>query len=234
MFYDWLTSYWPQMIQPFSLQKEIFNLPFLFLFLQPLRLLGPYGSVICIQIFSIFIIISIGKRLGLSPLRIALVLLSPPVLWNIFVGQIDGLMMLAYILPAGWSVPVTIMKPQTTFGAAWREFRINPLRTVAISAILIFVAFLIWRWPFSIDPGSPLNLADPWNWSFWPWGLLLLPLLFIKDKRGGMFVSPFLFPYAALQSLIGPILVVATMPGGVFFPIWLLTWIRWSQIYLTP
>jgi len=235
MLYDWLRYFWPQLMNPWTLGKGIFNLPFIFILLQPLRLLGPYGSAIFLQLISVFIITILGRKMGLSIFRLTLVLLSPPVFWNIFMGQIDGLMMVAYLLPAVWSIPFVLTKPQTTFGEIWRAVKLRPIITVFLVILLIVLAYVIWGWPFRIiepDTWGALDFDSQWNWSIWPWGLLLLPLLLIKDWRGRMFASPFLFPFVGVQSLIGPMLVVATLPRLVFVSIWFMTWIRWFRIHV--
>ena len=50
-----------------------------------------------------------------------------------------------------------------------------------------------------------------------------------KNNSAGMFLSPFVFPYAGLQSLIGPVLAAAAKaPIWLFILFWLLLWLRWA------
>ena len=230
MFYDWLTYFWPQIQNPFTIQNGIFNVPWLFILLQPLRFLGPYGSVIVVEVASVFVLIKLGKTLQLPVYRIVLVIFSPPVLFHIIMGQIDGLLMISYLVPSYLAAGLAFLKPQTTLGAGIQAIRRRPL-SLSIVIVLLATAWVIWDWPFSVTGlRSKVQLGfntNLWIWSFWPIGIITLPLLFFRDRRGGMFASPFIFPYAAVQSLVGPMLVVATLPIWVFLPIWVSVWIRW-------
>lgn len=231
MFSDWLGYFWPQIQNPWVLQRGVFNLPWLFILLQPLRLFGPHAGVIIIEVVSIFVVIKIGMLLKLSVWRILLVLFSPPMLWNIYMGQVDGLLMLAYLVPPYFAVFLTLAKPQSNFGAGLKAVFLQPWSLTIILSLLIS-SWVIWGWPFSITQpavGGPFK-ASMWNWSYWPFGLLSAPLLFIKDIRGRIFASPFIFPYAGLQSLIGPMLVIATLPYWVALPLWAASWVRWAYM----
>lgn len=226
MFYDWLTYLWPQIMNPLSLHDGIFNVPWLFVILQPLRLLGPTLAILLLQFLAVLVIIRVGYRLRVPIWMIVLVIFSPPVAWGFFMGQFDGLYLIAFLLPAPWAMAVSVLKPQTSIGAAWGAFREKPW-VIAIPVVMVVSAYAIWGWPLTISR-PPLNSS--WSWSCWPWGLICIPLLFLKDWRGGMFVSPFLFPYAAVQSLIGPILVVASLNRWVFVVCWIASWIKLAHM----
>ncbi len=230
MFYDWLIYFWPQLQNPWTVHYGIFNLPWLFVLLQPLRWLGPYGSVIIVEFVALLVIIKLGNILRLSPIPLLMVIFSPPVLWHIFAGQIDGLLMLAYLLPPYLSVGFVLSKPQPNLGAGIQAIRRQPLSLLVI-IFLLGTAWVIWGWPFSIkgveSMGVLFTFANRWNWSYWPLGIIAAPLLFVQDKRGRLLVSPFMFPYAGVNSLIGPMLVAATLPMRIFLPFWVAMWARW-------
>ncbi|RLD11535.1 MAG: hypothetical protein DRI56_00970 [Chloroflexota bacterium] len=231
MFYDWLTYFWPQLQNPWIVQYGVFNLPWLFVLLQPLRLLGPYGSVIALEFMAVLVIIKLGKMLRLSLIHLLMVIFSPPVLWNLFMGQIDGIMLMAYLLSSYFAVGFMLSKPQSNLGAGVYAIYKQPFSLLVI-VFLLGTAWAIWGWPFSItgkEAMGPLFQfnVNKWNWSYWPLGIIAIPMLFAKDKRYRMFVSPFLFPYAAVQSLIAPLLAVATLPIWVFLPVWCMMWARW-------
>jgi hypothetical protein len=231
MFSDWMAYFWPQLTHPWTLQKGVYNLPWLFVALQPVRIFGPLGALLVVQLLSILVVVRLGHFLRLSKFRMMLVLLSPPVLWNIFMGQIDGLVMAAYLVPPVWSVSLALVKPQASLGAGWRAIRHHPW-LLALALVLIVTAWRIWGWPFSVeepDVGGPFA-NTLWNWSGWPFGLLFAPLLFSRDWRGAMFASPFLLPYSGVQSLIGPMLVVATLPLWAFLSLWVAAWVRWAYM----
>ena len=231
MFSDWVTYFWPQLQNPWTVQYGVFNLPWLFVLLQPLRLFGPYGSVIVLELITIFVLIKLGKMLKLSAIHFLMVFFSPPVLWNFFMGQIDGLVLVAYLLPAYMAIGLMLAKPQPSLGAGVYAIYKQPLLLFFV-AFILGTAWVIWRWPFSVTgekimgPLFRFN-ANKWNWSYWPIGMIALPLLFAKDKRYRIFASPFMLPYAAVQSLIGPLLVMATLPMWIFLPIWVMVWVRW-------
>lgn len=240
MFSDWIAYFWPQILHPNTVQPLIFNLPWLFVVAQPLRLIGIFPSLVIIQIFSLFVILKLAKALELSKWRTALVFLSAPVVWNVFMGQIDGLLLAAYLaLPPLLSGLLALCKPQTNLAAGWDAFKKKPLLVGAVCAVALISAYLIWRWPFSTtNPQTITNLAIPfvpplllkgWNWSLWPWGLLLIPLVIKDPKVSGLFASPFIFPYSGLQSLIGPIMVAAKiLPTWAYLLMWASLWFRWA------
>jgi len=231
MFSDWFAYFWPQIVDPWQVHFGIYNLPWLFIVLQPLRILGPLGSVIFVQLVSIIVIFRLGVLLRIPKIRMLFVIFSAPVIWNIFMGQIDGIMMAAYILPQNWAISFALFKPQACLGAGWRALRKN-LSLVILAVLLLMSAWIIWGWPFSIQEfvmGSTIS-DNPWDWSMWPFGLVLLPIFFIKDWRGPLFASPFLLPYSGLQSLIGPMLAFATLPWWAFGLIWFGTWLRLGYI----
>jgi len=231
IFSDWMTYFYPQIADPWHLHVGVFNLPWLFVVLSPLSLLGPYASAIVVQAVNLLSIGYISSRLGLSPIRRGLVFLSPPVLWGVFMGQFDGLLLLAYFLPI-WVAPIAaLIKPQVGIGAV-RSFK--PVWSFLLVGILLISALLVWEWPFAVqhpNVGGPLDTTargQMWNWSIWPLGFILAPLLFIsKDVRVRMGISPFLFPYAGVHSLVGPLLGLATYNIWAFVGVWLLMWLRW-------
>jgi len=231
MFHDWNSCYWPQLQNPWGLQPGVFNLPWVFVILQPLRGLGKYGGAITLQVVSVLTIIWVGKSLHISTVNMILVLLSPPVVWHVVMGQIDGLILLAYLAPPWLAAPLTLVKPQAVLGAGVRAWLNRPLRCSLVIAAIAGAAWVVWGWPFAItgtDNMGPLApFTNPWNWSHWPLGLVMVPLLFLRDRRGGMIASPFVFPYAGVQSLVGPMLAMATFPRRVFVPVWVAVWVRW-------
>lgn len=230
MFSDWFVYFWPQIISPWTVNDGVFNLPWLFIILQPLRLLGANGALAVVEVVTLVVVILLARGLQLSPARTTLVVFSPPVLWCLFMGQIDGLILSAYLLTPACAVFLSLAKPQVLAGLGIEMIMKRP-RLIFWVILLVLSAWLIWGWPFTahaapVDSGS--TGLSSWNWSLWPFGVCLLPLLLIRDRRMGMLASPFIFPYAGLQSLIGPMLILAKLPWKFFIPIWILFWIRWA------
>ncbi len=238
MFSDWIDFFWKQIESINLIQPGIFNIPWLFVSFQPLRLIGKYPALVLLQIVSFYFIYKVSRQQNLSKGRTVMVFLSAPVLWNFFMGQVDGLIIGAYLLPPTLAVLFTLFKPQTCLWAGWDGIKKNHW-LILMALILILLAFLIWQWPFSTsDPNQvaetkfawlPPIVSGGWNWSFWPWGILLLPLILRKNKTTGMFLSPFIFPYTGLQSLIGPVISLAAVaPFWLFLLFWLSLWLRWA------
>jgi len=239
MFSDWITYYWPQILSPFEIIPGVYNLPWLYILLQPLRLVGQYPGLILVQLLSILVILKLVHKLQLSKWRSMLVFSSAPVIWNIFMGQIDGILLAAYLSIPAISAFLFLCKPQINLGAAFAAIRKKPILFIAITILLVGSAWLIWRWPFSIRETEDLSgnlsflippiLVSGWNWSLWPWGFLLLPLWIRFKNDSGLAISPFLLPYAGLQSLIGLMLFAAKyFPAWALILTWLLFWLRWA------
>ncbi len=231
MFYDWYTYFWPQLINPWELASGIFNLPWFFVILQPLRLLGMTLSVVVVEVFTIFVVILLCKKFSIDKFKFIFVLLSPPLLWCMFMGQIDGLILLAYFLPPALQVFLAGTKPQVAAGLGINALRKDP-KLVIFAAILGISAWIIWGWPFAVTntafhTSEAVSLFS-WNLAIWPMGLLLIPMLFIKDERVGLMVSPLIFPRVGLHSFIGPMIILAKLPWKYFLPIWVIFWIRWA------
>lgn len=237
MFSDWFTYYWPQILSPFHVCPGIYNLPWLYIFFQPLRLVGKYPGVILVQLLSILVILKLAYKLQLPKWRFVMVLSSAPVVWHGFMGQIDGMLLAAYLTVPVISAFLFLCKPQTNLGALVTAARKPPALVAAVLTLLAGSAWLVWGWPISIQETEDLTksilqwippiISPGWNWSFWPWGFLLLPLWKRFKDDSGLIISPFLFPYAGLQSLIGPVLFAAKyFPAWALILTWMLLWLR--------
>ena len=108
---------------------------------------------------------------------------------------------------------------------------------VVFEIVSAISAYIIWKWPFSIQfpsVGGPFDdtFRGPlWNWSPWPFGLILLPILiFSKKISTKMGISPFLSPYIGVHSLIGPLIALSTTNFWLFLLGWIFLWIRWWKM----
>lgn len=226
MFADWTLYFWPQITSPWTLTQGVFNLPWFFLALQIVRPLGKWGALIVVQAMGLYVVLRLCHQLRLSTWRIVLLALSPPVILGAAMGQVDTLILAAYLLPPWASIFFALCKPQVAITAGIAAMVRQPW-TILLAICLVASAYLVWSWPLACEKpplGGPTT-GTWWDWSCWPWGLLLLPL--IRSRRGRLFLSPFLSPYAGVQSLTGPLLAV---PGWLFLPLWAGMWIRWMLV----
>jgi hypothetical protein len=110
-----------------------------------------------------------------SPVPIFFAIISLPTLWVLFMGNLDGLVMLGLIL-LPWGVPLVLMKPQVS------AFALLANKRAFIAGMIWFlISVLIWGfWPLNF-----LGVLDPsWkvDWTqdirLFPWGLIIaLPLM---------------------------------------------------------
>lgn len=226
---DWFIYFWPQIVQPFGLVPGIYNVPWLYIFLQPLRWVGAWPALLLMQLASFGSVYLIALRLGLSRWRRLMVLISPPMLWHVFTGQFDGLLLAAYFMPAAWSGLLFLAKPQVTIGSVGPASKGRPWLWLWMG-LLVISAEAIWGWPYSTRGlwTLPGNTHTYWNWSPWPLGLAAAPMLIVPSLRARLAVSPLMLPYAGLSSVIGPTLAAATLNRWLFAGFWLALWVRWA------
>jgi hypothetical protein len=136
------------------------------------------------------------------PLSAAAAILCLPVLWTVFLGQLEGLVLLG-LLGLPWLTPLALIKPQVSF------FAFGARRSYLIALVLVIgVSLLIWGpWPLRMlsvesyyaEGRYPQNIALGW------WGLPLT-LATAWFSRGdldmlmlsGAFTTPHLIPYNLL------------------------------------
>lgn len=139
-----------------------------------------------------------------SPVAMGAAFLSLPSLWLLFLGQLDGIVLLGLTgLP--WLAPLATLKPQlSVFGFfARKEW------TIAL-VLWILLTVLIWGlWPLEMFRYDEHRQAiygmvdQPQNIALWPWSLPI-GLVFLWLSRGdgdmlmlaGSFVTPHLIPYS--------------------------------------
>ncbi len=134
-----------------------------------------FPLVVAITLFSISFR---AFRYNKSPIPIALAILSLPTIWVLFMGNLDGLVLLGLlVLPLG--VPLALMKPQLS------AFALLAKKNFLIAGIIWgVISLLIWGlWPLNflmaLSPGWKLEWVQ--DISLFPWGLLIMfPLLWFS------------------------------------------------------
>jgi hypothetical protein len=144
-----------------------------------------------------------------SPLVMGAAFLSLPSLWVLFLGQLDGVVLLG-LTAMPWLVPLAMLKPQLSVFAflARKEWTI-------VLALWLLLTMLIWGlWPLDMlqyDQHWKAIYqveAQPQNISLWPWALPLSLVLHWLSRGdmdmlmlAGSFAVPHLIPYNYLVVL---------------------------------
>lgn len=190
------------------------NPPWLAAAIVPVTVLPPKFGWALLSAATLALALLVLRRWAASPgiVRMVAVLASPPMMYILLHGQIDVVIIGAVLLPA-WVWPVAaITKPQVAIGLLFGIPRRQWLRAALFTGALLVISFLLWGfWPAEVirQPkpfvGAGHNLwAGLWPFQV-PMGVLLLALgVSRKDERFLIAGSPFLSPYAALSTMIGP------------------------------
>ena len=251
---DWQYSFRPAVFEllaghsPYHLDRGIqgswdqytfWNAPWALLPLIPLALLPVQLGRALLVVVTILSLAYVSRRLGAQPLAIGLLLVSPPVMHGLLVGNIDWLAVLGFIMPPQIGLFFIAIKPQIGIAVAifwlveawrkggWREvLRIFWPITVALAlSILIFGP-----WPLRFETQAGVW----WNASLWPMsipvGLGLLAAALHKRKiEFAMAASPCLSPYLMMHSWVVVLLaVVSSLPetAAAVVGFWILILIR--------
>ena len=186
--FDWVHFWSIQRIPPFYPPWTSFltgNLSYALL-------IGITMAVFCIAVYQRFV----------HPLSALCALLSLPLLWTLFLGQLEGFSLLG-TLALPWLLPFLLVKPQISF------FALGARRTYILSFFAFMgLSFILWgNWPadllavenFYAEGRYPQNIGLGW------WGLpiFLITLWFSRGDMDmlmtcGAFVSPHVIFYNLL------------------------------------
>ncbi len=168
------------------------------------------------------------------PISLAMTLFSLPVLWTLFLGQLEGLVVLG-LLALPWLTPLALMKPQISF------FAFGARRSYAIGLLVVLlISFVIWGfWParmlavnsYYAEGRYPQDISIGW------WGALIaLPLFWFSRgdmdmlMLAGSFMTPHLIPYNLLP--VAPAL--ARLRPGMAVLAWFCSWLPFASNWLGP
>ncbi|GEM_PF-1156999 len=132
--------------------------------------------------------------------RIALALISLPTLWLLFLGNVDGLVMVGLLLLPVLGVPLVLVKPQVASFSLLAN-----RRSIAATLVWIVISIVLWGpWPLNFLGVGDAAWREAWpqDITLYPWGALLaLPLLWWSRgdedmlMAAGSLLTPHLFPY---------------------------------------
>lgn len=208
---DWRSYFYPATTMfrngqyPYGL--GVYNPPWIFLILMPLTLLSVHMGTACSFALSILGYGYAALKFGARPWQVVLFLLSPWVLINSLVANIDWMVALGFVLPPQIGLFFVLLKPQlgmavVIFWAAeiWRTngfWNVIKTFTPVIACIGISVLIYGFWWQTTDD-----LVVEFWNTSLWPLGIVLglgflAESLHIRKVDSAIIASPFLATYVS-------------------------------------
>lgn len=186
-----------------------------------------------LSIASLGAALLLARRWTSGIVKPLLVLGSPAMFYTILHGQIDAIILAMALLPREWWLLAALTKPQTALGLIAGLSRRSAGRAVLLAAAFVGVTMLFFGfWPARLlGQPSPFVGAAHNLWAgIWPFqipvGVALL-LLAIRRTETVLLMagSPFLSPYAATSTLLGPWLAVtAILSDRESLIVWLAWW----------
>ena len=195
--------------------------PWASLVIAPLTLLPERFTWAFTNAMSIASVAILGMYFKLGRVKTVLVMLSPAMIFNLWMGQIDGLFLLGILLPEEYWLLVASMKPQLLLGLAplGLTARDKCLKTLFITLGIGGMSLVVWGlWPLEVLHLAQSQFATEQPQVFlqflWPNQLivgigLLVVNLRLRDIRLALAASPFLARYASHGSYIGVVLALA-------------------------
>ena len=171
---------------------------------------------------------------SVHPISAAMVLFCLPVLWTVFLGQLDGIVTLG-LLYLPWLAPLALAKPQVSI------FAFGAKRSYLIGfAVCLIISMLIWgAWPLRMMNVESYYAEGRYqqNIGMGMWGLPLT-LITLWFSRGdmdmlmasGVFLVPHLIPYNLLP--LTP--AVARLRPKAAILAFVFSWLPFSANWLGP
>lgn len=217
--------------------------PWLAVVISPLSLIPIRWGWAALCCVSLCVTLVLARRWQTGLVRPTLAMVSPAMAYIILHGQVDALVLAGLLLPREWWFLVGLTKPQVTLGLIFGVGRQRIFRAVALSG-LIFLISIVWlgNWPLQLlrQPAAFVYATHNLWLGLWPFQVPVgaaLILLGVKrgDERLLVAASPFLAPYAATSSLLGPWLAVASfLNDREAVLVWLIWWGAVVYRYLAP
>lgn len=201
-----------------------FNPPWALFPLLPLALLPePLGRALLFGLSTISLMI-IVRRFGANLWSTVAFMLSLPVMFGLYNGNIDWLAMLGFIMPPPIGMLFVTIKPQIGMAVvifwlfeAWQQNRWwGVTKTILPTIVVVLISFLVWGfWPLEMLNARADN--DAFNTLVWPWSIPLGIFLLIQGLRKHSMptvipASLCLSPYAMFHSWAAALLAFSRHP----------------------
>jgi hypothetical protein len=226
---DWGLSFRPALLRmvsgstPYVPGKEqVLNPPWILAPLIPLALLPEKLGWTLLLVLNLISFGFVAFKLGAKPISTLFLLISAAFLLLLFQGQIDGLIILGFILPKPIGLFLLLGKPQIGLGVAifwfFEVFRDKGIRGILWTFLPVGLAYLasfILYGPY-LFLGQSL-VGEYWDYSIWPIsipiGLLLLKYAISQRKINlAILTGPLLSPYVGFHSYAAALLGLVGVP----------------------
>ncbi len=133
-----------------------------------------------------------------SLLVMALAFFTLPVVWIVFLGQVEGVLLFG-VTGLPWLMPLVTLKPQVSWLACLAR-----KQYLAGLVIWLLISVIIWGlWPLDMqDINTFVAWREPHDINLWPWSLPVVLVLFWFSRGdmdllmlAGTFILPYLHPY---------------------------------------
>ena len=192
-----------------------YNPPYVATLLFPLAVLPEKIGFAILSASSVAMIMGMCLKYNMPVWACAILLVSPPTIYTLLHGQIDILLLGAYVfLPSEFRPYIALAKPQVTIGAIFTAPR-KPWVFHVFILVALYCAFSVilgWSWP--IDLLRSTSGAEQYSWNATRLFLMPIGWLFmfygysLYDDDMCVAASPLLMLYAAPSSFITPLFIL--------------------------